>query len=231
MYKIIDTLCKNEGITVSQMCNELSITKSCLSELSSGRTKTLSYKNQKKIADYFGVSTDYLNQYDLKEKAIEKFGFCWSYEEREEKKANSRGLIEKGNLNDDEIIKNAEIIFRALFSRSLENALYNSNHVDFPTYTAMLLNQPSWKKICDDYGDGIYDKLVRKYGKKDGISQGSYYEIGSLSNSNIDASHSNLDEQVKLIARKTKDLPESDREELLNLLNNTVDVFLKAKKG
>lgn len=35
--------------------------------------------------------------------------------------------------------------------------------------------------------------------------------------------------EVKLIARKTKDLPEEDREALLELLNSTVDTFLKAK--
>ncbi len=37
------------------------------------------------------------------------------------------------------------------------------------------------------------------------------------------------EQEVKLIARKTKDLPEEDREALLELLNSTVDTFLKAK--
>ena len=60
MYKRIKELCENKGITVTQMCKELSITRSCLSELSTGRTENLSYENAKKIADYFSVSTAYI---------------------------------------------------------------------------------------------------------------------------------------------------------------------------
>lgn len=37
------------------------------------------------------------------------------------------------------------------------------------------------------------------------------------------------DHRVQILARKTKDLPESEREDLLNLLDATVNTFLKAK--
>lgn len=73
MYEKINQLCKERGITVSQMCRELNITRSCLSELSKGRTETLSAVNTNKIAGYFGVSAAYLtgeenkyNEEDLK---------------------------------------------------------------------------------------------------------------------------------------------------------------------
>ena len=62
MYKRIEQLCKDSGITVSQMCRELSITRSCLSELSKGRTERLSTANASKIADRFGVSVQYLTE-------------------------------------------------------------------------------------------------------------------------------------------------------------------------
>ena len=39
----------------------------------------------------------------------------------------------------------------------------------------------------------------------------------------------NGDHRVQILARKTKDLPESEREDLLNLLDATVNTFLKAK--
>lgn len=60
MYKRIEKLCKDNGMSVSKMCRELSITRSCLSELSTGRTERLSTVNAAKIADFFGVSVQYL---------------------------------------------------------------------------------------------------------------------------------------------------------------------------
>lgn len=60
MYSRISELCKNKGVSVTQMCKELSITRSCLSELSKGRTENLSVGNTSKIAAYFGVSAEYL---------------------------------------------------------------------------------------------------------------------------------------------------------------------------
>ena len=62
MYDRIEQLCKEEHITVTQLCRELSITRSCLSELNKGRTESLSARNTAKIADRFGVSVKYLTE-------------------------------------------------------------------------------------------------------------------------------------------------------------------------
>ena len=53
MYKRVKELCEENNMTVSQMCKELSITRSCLSELSKGRTERLSAENSTKIANRF----------------------------------------------------------------------------------------------------------------------------------------------------------------------------------
>ncbi len=60
MYERIDALCKKRETNVTAMCRELEISRSSLSELSSGRSKTLSAEKTAKIATYFGVSVDYL---------------------------------------------------------------------------------------------------------------------------------------------------------------------------
>ena len=60
IYERIDALCKERGTNVTAMCKELSIARSSLSELSRGRSKTLSADKMSKIAKYFGVSVDYL---------------------------------------------------------------------------------------------------------------------------------------------------------------------------
>lgn len=60
MYKRIDDLCKIRKTTVSGMCRDLEIHRSILSELSSGRSKSLSSQNTTKIANYFNVSNSYI---------------------------------------------------------------------------------------------------------------------------------------------------------------------------
>jgi transcriptional regulator with XRE-family HTH domain len=60
MYKRINDLCKSRKITVSDMCRDLEIHRSTLSELSSGRSKSLSSQNTTKIANYFNVSASYI---------------------------------------------------------------------------------------------------------------------------------------------------------------------------
>ena len=60
MYNIIENLCKSNNMTVTEMCRELKITRSSLSELKQGRAKSLSADKVIKIAKYFGVSTDYI---------------------------------------------------------------------------------------------------------------------------------------------------------------------------
>jgi transcriptional regulator with XRE-family HTH domain len=60
IYNRIQGLCIDKGISVSKMCKELSITRSCLSELKSGRTETLSADNIYKISKYFNVPVDFI---------------------------------------------------------------------------------------------------------------------------------------------------------------------------
>ena len=70
MYEIIDSLCKERGTNVTAMCKELDIARSSLSELSRGRSKTLSADKIVKISKYFNVDPDFLlGKTDKKEKA------------------------------------------------------------------------------------------------------------------------------------------------------------------
>ena len=51
------------------MCDDLGMSRSTLTELRKGRAKTLNLEKASKIADYFGVSVDYLLGNEPKEKA------------------------------------------------------------------------------------------------------------------------------------------------------------------
>ena len=60
VYEMIESLCRERGITGSKMCDDLGISRSTMTELRKGRAKTMNLEKAGKIAEYFGVSTDYL---------------------------------------------------------------------------------------------------------------------------------------------------------------------------
>lgn len=60
MYERIVVLCEQRGIKPGRVCAETGLSRGMMSDLKMGRTKELSGKNAKIVADYFGVTTDYL---------------------------------------------------------------------------------------------------------------------------------------------------------------------------
>lgn len=60
MYNKIEKLCTENSTNVTAMCKALNITRAVLSELKSGRTKSLSADKVIKIAEYFNVPPSYL---------------------------------------------------------------------------------------------------------------------------------------------------------------------------
>ncbi len=59
MYDKIQELCNLRNIKPAELSRETGVPKSTLTDLKSGRTKTLSAQNISKIAVFFGVSADY----------------------------------------------------------------------------------------------------------------------------------------------------------------------------
>lgn len=59
-YEIIEMLCKEKGITITQMCKEANVSRGALTDLKMGRSTTLSLPTTTKLCDYFNVSTDFL---------------------------------------------------------------------------------------------------------------------------------------------------------------------------
>ena len=59
-YERTTELCKNMGVTGSRMCLDLGLSKSTLSDLKSGRKKSVTAETAQKIASYLGVSVAYL---------------------------------------------------------------------------------------------------------------------------------------------------------------------------
>ncbi|MGN1135566.1 MAG: helix-turn-helix domain-containing protein [Oscillospiraceae bacterium] len=64
MYNKIEKLCKENNTNITEMCRELQIPRSSMSELKAGRVKSMAIERIELIADYFGVSSDYLRGKD-----------------------------------------------------------------------------------------------------------------------------------------------------------------------
>ncbi len=60
MYVRISLLCREKGITVTELCKSCSIPRAGLTDYKMGRIKSLSAKTLSKIAEYFAVTVEYL---------------------------------------------------------------------------------------------------------------------------------------------------------------------------
>ncbi len=60
LYDRIKSACAEKGLTVSAMCLQIGMSKSVMSDLHSGRKKTLSAETLGRIADFLQVTTDSL---------------------------------------------------------------------------------------------------------------------------------------------------------------------------
>lgn len=74
MYDRIVALCNSRSIKPGKMCSETGLSRGMISDLKMGRTKELSAKNSKIIADYFGVSVDYLVGREQQKTTVKKDG-------------------------------------------------------------------------------------------------------------------------------------------------------------
>ncbi len=66
MAERIDELLRERGISGSRMSSDLGMSRSFMTELRKGRAKSVSAETAARIADYLGVSVDYLLGKDTK---------------------------------------------------------------------------------------------------------------------------------------------------------------------
>lgn len=60
IYAKVYELCTSANISISQLCRDVNISRSVLSELKAGRSKNLSIRNIALVSDYFGVPKEFL---------------------------------------------------------------------------------------------------------------------------------------------------------------------------
>ncbi len=65
LYERIEKLCKENDTNITKMCKELNISRSSLTELKNGRSKSLSLSALSAIAGFFGVPVDSLTAAEI----------------------------------------------------------------------------------------------------------------------------------------------------------------------
>ena len=60
IYKTIDELLRQKGVSGARMSQDLGMSRSFMTELRKGRAKSIKAETAQKIADYFGVTVEYL---------------------------------------------------------------------------------------------------------------------------------------------------------------------------
>lgn len=74
LYSRISDLCKEKGVSVTEMCRSSGASRGSLTDLKNGRISGLNIGTLEKISSYFGVSIDYLNCGEGQEKPTQTLG-------------------------------------------------------------------------------------------------------------------------------------------------------------
>lgn len=106
VYDRIESLCKEKGINVTEMCKLSGVSRSVLSDYKTGRKQSISTPNIEKIADFFEVSMDYvlcktdikktpaLTKRDEREITFDDFTYAFLDESEELTEENKAKLLE-----------------------------------------------------------------------------------------------------------------------------------------
>lgn len=241
LYEYIEKLVKENGYkNITEFCRAADIPRATMSELKAGRTKQLSAKTSKAIAGKLSIPVSvlldaepydptvhcsgcgfqynsdndeevyqHLTRHNAWRKAVNKFGLCWNYSYREDEKADARAIVNDSTAPINNRVAAQIVVLKALFSRSLEATDYNLDHPSFDDYVAMILNQgESSHTIPSD----VYRHLVAQYGKKPGISKGTYYVFPTPSKPDV------LDEVDIAFYGEYKQLTEDDKDTIRDMV-------------
>ena len=220
-------LCKQKDVSPSKAAMDAGISKSLVTKWRTNRVKTPSADVLDKLSSYFGLSvSELLNEdtdayefcvgcgmrYDPHDEeecqvheerhnawvaAVQKFGFCWHSIQRENNKAFARFMVNDPIAPLSDKVSAQVVVFKALFSRSLEASDFDLEHIDFDIYIAMILGQGKGKhSIPDD----VYDALVERYGAKPGMPEGTYYATKKSALTLVEKSkHSSIPERLNVV--------------------------------
>lgn len=121
LYESIKSLCDSRGISGAKMCLDIGASKSLMTGLKTGRTKTITSDTAQKIANYFGVSVNRV--LTGKAKSVNDFSYLQLFAEESnpkekpvpEDEPNKSALIAAiENMSRDELLATLEAVTQKL---------------------------------------------------------------------------------------------------------------------
>lgn len=111
MYDRIETLCREQGLDITKMCRELGIPRSSLSELKSGRAKSISADKVAKIAEFFSVPAVYITEGGERSQLVNNDGELTELLEQLKNRSEMRMLFSvSAGCTKEEVLKAVRII-------------------------------------------------------------------------------------------------------------------------
>lgn len=210
---LIKELIHASGMNMKEFSEYATIPYTTLRSMLERGIENASVNNVIKICSKLDIPIDSLYR-------VENEGF-WNYAERETIKEQSREII-NGNYSTNEKISATINLYKTLYYRSFESSKFNTNHVKLDDFIAMILNQKNTKEYLPSE---VYKELVKKYGVKEGIKNGSsYFNCNNLVSKDINTPSikSYSDDENKLI-NNYKKLDTTDKNKVIDytqLLSN-----------
>lgn len=211
--------------------------------------REVSFEMLGKLADFFNVTTDFLlGKTDFVKCPICSIEYCpllddefndhqkihtnflksnlnddfINYNLRKKLKNKSKEVIESNNSSLIDKINSSIDLFKCYYSRSLEASDFNNKHAKLDDFIAMMLNQENTKEYLPP---AVYKELVKRYGTKEGIKNGSSYfscNNALLLNINVPPIKTYSDDEKKLISNYNK-LNNLGKNKLLEYSNDLIE--------
>ena len=191
LKSLAESLCRQNGISMRKLYEDIntfdlekpdSIKKIAdyfyVSEefLSSGYNKDLycsecGYKYNDENLHYTLSHDDFHSQWQY---CLFSYGFCWNKPYRDEVMRNVYPMLDNQSTLLQDKIKLYTLIFKALFSESLENVCFSTYHIKFVEYCGALLTQEPFRySISRD----VLDRLTQIFPPNDIVLNGTLYLI------------------------------------------------------
>lgn len=230
MYERILALCEERGIKPGRVCADTGLSRGMMSDLKMGRTKELSGKNTKKIADYFGVSTDYLlgkSSFRNPRELIDSWGDWGPYfnanfdfgdlikQERESRGVTIEEMSMATGLTPEDVSNCEEGLLP--ISRALADKM------------AVFLGTDVPQMLFDNglYSDAVPEEFHDRVAEWEKLCKAAEREAGEDSAINTPP-HTPTERKLKLLARHLEKIPEATRNRLIKNFEDTIDTYLDA---
>ncbi|WP_051685423.1 helix-turn-helix transcriptional regulator [Clostridium sp. KNHs205] len=210
MYEIFEKLCAKRGITPYKFCKDSGVNSSTISTWK--KNESLARPDlAKKVCDYFGITLDYL----MGSSFVEEMGHVIQ-EERINQGISQGELAQLVGIPDTDLY-NYEVLDEPI-REDIFDDIASALGTDYFTLLAKY-------DLYDDYippqfdGDIAKFEAFKKARDKDAMNE----DLSKV------VAKNDTERRLIMLCRKAGDVSDDDKDDIVNLFESTIDLYLKAK--